>query len=100
MIWAVPGGSDGKESACSAGDPGSIPASGRSLGEGYGYSLQYSCLENPTDQGAWWATVQWGPKGSDTTEQLTLHFFNSGKLVFRFFSYCKQSGQWEPEFKD
>ena len=49
MIWAVPGGSNGKESACNAGDPGSIPASGRSLGEGYGYSLQYSCLENPTD---------------------------------------------------
>ena len=45
-----PGGSDGKESACNAGDPGWIPASGRSPGEGNGYSLQYSCLENSMDR--------------------------------------------------
>ena len=51
------GGSDGKETACSAGDPGSIPGSGRSPGEGNGYPLQYSCLENPMDRGAWGATV-------------------------------------------
>ena len=48
---------DGKESACNAGDPGSIPGSGRSLGDGNGNSLQYSCLENPMDRGTWWATV-------------------------------------------
>ena len=42
---------DGKESACSAGDPGSIPWSGRSPGEGNGYPLQYSCLENSMDRG-------------------------------------------------
>ena len=42
-----PGGSDGNETACSAGDPGSIPGSGRSPGEGNGNLLQYSCLENP-----------------------------------------------------
>ena len=47
----------GKESACNAGDLGSIPGSGRSLGEGHGNPLQYSCLENPMDRGAWWATV-------------------------------------------
>ena len=52
-----PGGSDGRESACSLGDPGWIPGSGRSPGEGNGSSLQYSCLENPMDRGAWWATV-------------------------------------------
>ena len=52
-----PGGSDGKESACSAGDPGFIPGSGRSLGEGNGNPLQYSCLENSMDRGTWWATV-------------------------------------------
>ena len=51
------GGSDGKESACSAGDPGLIPGLGRSLGEGNGSLLQYSCLENPMDRGAWQATV-------------------------------------------
>ena len=50
-------GSDGKESACSAGDLGSIPGSGRVPGEGNGYPLHYSCLENPMDRGAWRATV-------------------------------------------
>ena len=45
------------ESACNAGDLGSIPGSGRSPGEGNGNLLQYSCLENPMDRGAWWATV-------------------------------------------
>ena len=53
----LPCGSDGKESACTMGDPGSIPGSGRCPGEGNGNSLQYSCLENPMDRGAWWATV-------------------------------------------
>ena len=51
------GGSDGKESACNAGDPDLIPVLGRSPGEGNGSPLQYSCLENPMDRGAWWATV-------------------------------------------
>ena len=50
-----PGGSDGKASAYNAGDPGSIPESGISLGERYGYPLQYSCLENVMDRGAWQA---------------------------------------------
>ena len=48
-----PGGSDGKESACNAGDQGSIPGSGRSPGEGNGYPLQYSCLENSMHRRAW-----------------------------------------------
>ena len=52
-----PGGSEGKASACDAGDPGLIPGSGRSPGEGNGNPLQCSCLENPMDRGAWWATV-------------------------------------------
>ena len=51
------GGSDGKESACNAGDPSLILGSGRSFGEGNGNPLQYSCLENPMDSGAWWAAV-------------------------------------------
>ena len=46
-----------KESACNVGDPGSIPGSGRFPGEGNGNPLQYSCLENTMDRGAWWATV-------------------------------------------
>ena len=48
---------DSKESACNAGDPGSIPGSGRSPGEGNGNLLQNSCLENPMDRKAWWAVV-------------------------------------------
>ena len=52
-----PGGSDVKASACNAGDLGSIPGLGRSPGEGNGAPLQYSCLENPMDGGAWQATV-------------------------------------------
>ena len=54
---SFPHSSVGKKYACKAGDPGSIPGSGRSSGEGNGYPLQYSCLENPMDRGAWRATV-------------------------------------------
>ena len=54
---SFPCSSDGKESACSAGDPGSIPGSGRSPGERNGNPLQYSFLENPMNGGAWQATV-------------------------------------------
>ena len=53
-------GSDGKKSACNAGDPGSIPGSGRSPGERNGYPLQYSCLVNPMNRGAWQAIVSMG----------------------------------------
>ena len=52
-----PGVSDGKESTCNAGDLGLIPELERSPGEGNGNPLQYSCLENPMDRGAWWAAV-------------------------------------------
>ena len=57
-----PGGLDSKESACHAGDPGSIPGLRRSLGEGNGTLLQYSSLENPHGQRSWWATVHAVPK--------------------------------------
>ena len=57
LCLSFPHSSVGKESACNAGDPGLIPGSGRSPGEGNGNSLQYSCLENPMDRGAWRATV-------------------------------------------
>ena len=64
LIHGFPGGSDGKESACNAGDPGSIPELGRSPGEGNDNPLQYSCVENSMDR-------PWGHKVLDTTEQLT-----------------------------
>ena len=66
-VWGFPGSSAGKESVCNAGDPGSIPGLGRSPGEGKGYPLQYSCLENPMDRGTWLAKVHRVAE-SDTTE--------------------------------
>ena len=56
--WGFPTGTDSKESACNAGDLGSILGSGRSPREGNGNLLQYFCLENPMDRGAWWAIVR------------------------------------------
>ena len=56
-FMGIYGGSEVKASACNAGDLGSISGSGSSPGEGNGNPLQYSCLENPKDGGAWWATV-------------------------------------------
>ena len=57
VFWGLPYSSDGEESACNEGEAGSIPGSGRSPGEGNGNPLQYSCLGNPMDRGAWHATV-------------------------------------------
>ena len=72
MAKGFPGGSEVKVSARNEGDPGSIPGSGRSPGEGNGNPLQYPCLESPMDGRSWWATVHGGLKESDMTEQV--HF--------------------------
>ena len=61
-------GSDSKESAHNEGDPGSIPGSGRSPGEGNGNPLQYSCLENSMNGGAWWGYSPRGHRELDMTE--------------------------------
>ena len=67
-FWGgFPGGPDGEESACNAGDPGSIPGSGKSLGEGNGNPLQYSCLGNSMDREPWRDTVHGVAKELDTT---------------------------------
>ena len=72
-----PGGSNGKASAYNAGDLGSIPGMGRSPGEGNGNPLQYSCLENPMDQRACWATVHRVTKSRTRLSNFTsLHFMN------------------------
>ena len=79
-----PGGSDGKESVCNAGDPGSVPGSGRSPEERKGNPFQYSCLENPKDKGASWAIYSpWGCQELDVTEQLT-HCINISLFVYPF----------------
>jgi len=62
VLGGLPRSLSGKESACQAGDVGSIPRSGRSHGEGNSSPLQYSCLRNPIDRGAWWVV-----KESDTS---------------------------------
>ena len=70
-LMGFPGGSDNKEPACNAGDLGLIPGSGRTPGEGNGYPLQYSCLEDSMDRRVWQVTVQEVTE-SDTTERLSL----------------------------
>ena len=74
LYMACTGGSEVKSSACNVGDLGSIPGSGRSPGEGNGNPLQYSCLENPMDREAWWATVQGVAKSRTRLSDLTFTF--------------------------
>ena len=71
-LWDFPGGSDGKEPACNAGDTGLIPGWGRSPGGRHGNPLQYSCLENPHGQRNLAGYSPWGHKEWNTTEQLRL----------------------------
>ena len=72
LSW-FPGDSNSKKFTCSVGDLDLTPQSGRSPGEGTGDLLQYSCLENSMDRGAWWATVHGVTNESDTTERLSPH---------------------------
>ena len=76
-----PGGSEVKVSACSAGDLGSIPGLGRAPGEGNGNPLQYSCLENPMDGGAWWATVHGVAKSWTQLSDFTPLLFSYNDVV-------------------
>ena len=77
-----PGGSDGTASAYNAGDPNSIPGWGRSPGDGNSNPLQYPRLENPTDGGAWWATVHGIAKSqaqlSHFTSLMGAHVYSDG----------------------
>ena len=82
--FSGPGSSDGKEPACSTGDPGSIPGLGRSLGEGNSNPLQYSYLENPMDRGDWRATVHGVAKSQLQLMQLIL----SGSVFNKWPSGC------------
>ena len=75
LFLGFPGGLNGKESACDAGDLGSIPESGRSFGEGNGNPFQYSCLENSMDRGAWKATVHEVENGRTLPSDFHFHFY-------------------------
>ena len=71
--WGFLGGSDDKESACNAGDLGSIPGLGRSPGKGNGYLFQYSCPENSMERGAWRATVHGVAQSWTQLKRLSMH---------------------------
>ena len=91
----LPGGSDGRESACHAGDLNSIPGLGRSPRRGHGNPLQYSCLKSPMDRGAWQPTVHGAVKNQAQLKRLSTHklfpikyfqtvfFFSCGLTVAR-----------------
>ena len=80
---SFPGGSEAKASAWNAGDPGSIPGSGRSPAEGNGNPLQYSCLENPMEGGAWWATVRGVIKSRTRLSDFTFTLLSTSLLEQR-----------------
>ena len=80
-----PSSSAGKESTCNAGDPGSIPGSGRSTGEGIGYPLQYSCLENSMD------CIVHEVTKSQTQQQLSLQVVQCFFHYTQLFKFCTHS---------
>ena len=82
-VLGLPGCSDGKESACNARGPGSVPGLGRFPGDGNGNSLQYSCLENPMDRGAWQTMVHEVAKS--WTRLNNYHFHFSFFLILFYF---------------
>ena len=81
LTRGFPGGSEVKASAYNVGDLGSIPGSGRSPGEGNGNPLQYSCLENPMDGGAWWATVHGVTKSWTQLSDFTHSLINISEII-------------------
>ena len=89
MVTAFPSGSEVKASARNAGDLGSIPGSGRSPGEGNGNPLQYSCLENPMDGGAWWATAHGVAKSRTRLSDFTHSRY--GETLTRFSAVERNS---------
>ena len=81
-LMGLPGGSVLKSPPANAAHMSSIPGSGRPSGEGNGNSLQYSCLGNPMNRGAWWSTVYGGCKESDTTEECTMIIYYVNLLIY------------------
>ena len=93
----LPGGSDGKESACGARDPGLIPALRRSPGEGNACPLQHSCLENPMNRGSHWATVHGVVKSQTCLSNCHFHFFKNAGILSHTNLFLKmEKGYKEP----
>ena len=94
------GGSHSEESACNAGNPGSIPGLGRYPGEGNGYPLQYPCLKNSMDRGAWQATIHGVAKSWSQLSDLTLLCWHTPKATvftcnfYRFYTTLKHTAGW------
>ena len=92
MPYGLPRGQDSKESACSAGDVGSIPGLGRSPGGGHGNPLQYSSLENPMERGALWATVHGAAKSwtqpSNQAQHVYAMYYNSAGIFLILIFLC------------
>ena len=100
-IQSFPGGSDSKESCCNAGDPGSIPGLERSPGEGNGTPLQYSCLENPMDGGAWQVTVRGSQRvrhdwGTSLSYPYPYHFHSQDPWLIRVSHMAHSIRMGEP----
>ena len=88
-LFGFPGGSDAKEPACNAGDPGSVPGLGRFPGEGNGYPFQYTCLKNPrTEEPGELQSI--GSQELDMTVQLTLSLFQDNKNPLQS-TYCSHT---------
>ena len=92
--WAFPNGPVVKNLPANVGDMGSIPGLGRSPGEGNGNPLQYSCLGNPMDRGAWWATV----RGGVTKESNTTDYLNNNNKAFPT-DYLLQEDNWSSLYR-
>ena len=93
-----PGGSDSRDSACNAGDLGSIPGSWRCPGGGHGNPLQSSCLENPMDRGVWWVAVHRVAKSQSWLKWLSTHMGLLGKsrtlTILRLSSNEPETNLW------
>ena len=108
-VMGFPGGSDGEEPTCDTGDPGSVPGLGRSPGEGHGNRLQYSCLGNPMDRGAWWAIVHGVTKSqtrpnNEHFQHVLKHLLHLLQTAIKYKKYDRRSqitGQtpsiWRPQ---
>ena len=95
-IFSSPGGSDGKDSACNARDLGSIPKLGRSPGEGNGYPLQYSCLENSLGREAWQATVHGVTKSQTLLSNFHLLTYVRSEFLNQGSNPCPCTVRWTP----